>query len=207
VNYLDILNARFACKKFDNTKQISDKDKKIILEAARLSPSSFGLEPWQFVVISDGSLREKLKPACWGQNQITDASFIVVTLSRMAHNFRPNSEFVLNRIARKNFPEEMQQAYLDRVQGYLSIEDTTEWAKRQCYIALTNMLNAAQSLAISSCPMEGYEEENVTAILRDNTNLDLSTFELSGVIAAFGYSSMEQPEKLRAPVSEVVIEI
>jgi len=207
MNYLDILNKRFACKRFDDSRKISDQDKQIILEAGRLSPSSFGLEPWQFVLIKDADLRTQLKPACWDQAQITDSSFIIIILNRAAYHFRPNSPYVLKKIARRQLPEAMQKAYESRVQGYLSVENTREWTKRQCYIALSNMLNAAQSLGISSCPIEGYESEKVIEILKNRTSIDFGKFELSGVICAFGYSAMEQPKKYRAPMDEIAVEI
>ena len=110
-------------------------------------------------MIQDDKLREKLKPACWNQSQITYSSFIVIILSRKAHNFRGKSDYVRQKVSRRNLSQEMQDTYLGLVQNYLSVEDTDAWAKRQCYIALTNLLNAAQSLGISSCPIEGFEAE------------------------------------------------
>ncbi|WP_018300367.1 NAD(P)H-dependent oxidoreductase [Fangia hongkongensis] len=207
MNYLDILNARFACKKFDPTRSVSKEDKAFILEAGRLSPSSFGLEPWKFVAISNKALREQLKPHCWGQPQITDSSFIVVILSRLGHNFRGKTDYVAEKIARRKLPQEMQDAYAERVTVHLSAEETTQWAKRQCYIALSNMLNAAQSLGISSCPIEGFYPEEVKAVLEKETNIDFKDFDISGAICAFGYSAMERPEKFRSSKEEVIIEI
>ncbi|WP_192484146.1 MULTISPECIES: NAD(P)H-dependent oxidoreductase [Cysteiniphilum] len=207
MNYIELLEQRFACKKFDSTRKISAKDKAFILEAGRLSPSSFGLEPWQFVVIQDDKLREKLKPACWSQSQITDSSFVVIILSRKAHNFRGKSDYVRQKVSRRNLPQEMQDTYLGLVQNYLSVEDTDAWAKRQCYIALTNLLNAAQSLGISSCPIEGFEAENVKKVLDEYKQINFDDFDFSGVMCAFGYSAMDLPKKFRAASTEVIIEI
>lgn len=207
MKYLDLLNNRFACKKFDVTKQVSEENKNIILEAARLSPSSFGLEPWKFLVIKDMPLRKKLKPLCWDQPQIVDSSFIVIILSRLAHNFRSSSEFLKQKIARKNLPEDMQTFYINLITNFLTIENTGDWAKRQCYIPLSNMLNAAQSLGISSCPIEGFEAEHVKQLLIKEANIDFTDFGFSGAMATFGYKNMVQPEKLRESTQVLFEEI
>ena len=77
-NYLESLKWRYATKKFDSQKQISEEDLKTLLEAIRLSPSSYGLQPYHIFIIKDIELREKLKAASWGQSQITDASHLIV---------------------------------------------------------------------------------------------------------------------------------
>ncbi|MCF6766930.1 NAD(P)H-dependent oxidoreductase [Thiotrichales bacterium 19S11-10] len=203
MDYIELLNKRYACKSYDETKKVSLEDENIILEAARLSPSSFGLEPWKLVVIHDQALREKLKPACWNQPQITTCSFLVIILSRAPHNFRGATDYVKAQVARKDYPEEMQTNYLNMVGNFMMGVETNEWAKRQCYIALSNMLNAATSLGINSTPMEGFEPENITKILKEETNVNLDDFNVC-VISAFGYRSDEQPVKVRAPKNEVI---
>ena len=83
---LETHQTRFACKTFESSKTIEKEDLEFILEVARLSPSSVGLEPWKFMVVQEKTLREKLKPLCWNQNQITDASELIVILSRTKEN-------------------------------------------------------------------------------------------------------------------------
>ena len=80
MTFLDAINSRHACKAFDPQRTINTADQALILEFGRMSPSSFGCEPWHFLVINDLALREKLRPACWDQPQITQASFVVVYL-------------------------------------------------------------------------------------------------------------------------------
>lgn len=206
MNYIDLLNKRYACKSYDETKKVSLSDEHTILEAGRLSPSSFGLEPWKFVVIKDQNLREKLKPACWNQPQITSCSFLVIILSRAAHNFRGATDYVKSQIKRKNLSDDMQINYLNMIGNFVMGVETNEWAKRQCYIALSNMLNAATSLNINSTPIEGFEPETITKILRSETNLNLDDFNVC-VLGAFGYSNMVQPTKFRAPLEEITIQI
>lgn len=203
MNYIELLNHRFACKIFDENKTISADNEHIILEAARLSPSSFGLEPWKLLVIKNKELRERLKPACWNQNQITQSQFLVIFLSRNAQNFRGQTDYVKEKVSRKKLPQEMQDGYLNMIGNFMMGVETTEWAKRQCYIALSNMLNAAKSIEIDSCPIEGFSPEDVTKILRENTTINLDDFNVC-VMAAFGYANMQQPPKFRAKKEDII---
>ncbi|MCF6776721.1 NAD(P)H-dependent oxidoreductase [Thiotrichales bacterium 19X7-9] len=205
MSYLDLLHNRYACKKFDETKIITPEDEATILEAARLSPSSFGLEPWKLVVIHNKELRKKLLPACWNQPQITTSNFLVVILSRASHNFRGPTDYIKQKVAAKGFPDKVQEGYIDVIGNFIMGVETNEWAKRQCYIALSNMINAATSLGINSCPLEGFEPENVTKILEDEKNLNLDDFNVC-VLCAFGYSAMEKPQQQFRSNQEDVIE-
>jgi len=82
-NFTKALNFRHACKVFDDTKKISDEDMKFILESARKSPSSFGMEGWKFLVITNEELKAKLRPACWDQIQLTSCSHLVIALTNI----------------------------------------------------------------------------------------------------------------------------
>jgi nitroreductase len=79
--FMEAMDFRHACKIFDDTKKVSSEDMNYILEAGRKSPSSFGMEPWKFLVITNDDLKEKLKPFCWNQPQITTCSHLVVILA------------------------------------------------------------------------------------------------------------------------------
>ncbi|WP_299804864.1 nitroreductase family protein, partial [Sulfuricurvum sp. RIFOXYD2_FULL_44_160] len=76
--FLDAMKFRHACKVFDGEKQIPAEEFESLLEVARTSPSSFGMEPWRMIVIRNPALRKALKSACWNQNQITECSELVV---------------------------------------------------------------------------------------------------------------------------------
>jgi nitroreductase len=198
--FTDILSFRHACKLFDANKKISKEDEQAIIEFGRLSPSSFGIEPWHFLVINDLALREKLKPACWQQAQVTTSSFVVVYLSYLPYNFRTNNAVIKQRLWRRSLEEERYQQYSRRVADYLSEQNTGEWAKRQTYIALANMMTGAASLGIDSCPIEGFESEAVKAVLADH--VDWLKYDLV-VLAAFGYRVNEQPAKIREPLESI----
>lgn len=201
MNFLNALQYRHACKIFDENKKISEENQNLIIEFGRLSPSSFGLEPWHFLVISNDKLREQMRGACWNQIQITSSSFIVVFLSYLPHFFRGETEFLKQRLHRRCPEEEKFKFYLNLVMTYLTAQNTEEWAKRQTYLALSNMLTGAASLGIDSCPIEGFEAEKLKPILADYVNWN----DLSPVaIAAFGYRLNEQSKKIRENTSSVV---
>src|SRR5574344_3046239 len=79
--FIEAMDFRHACKVFDDTKKISEEDMKYILEVGRKSPSSFGQEPWKFLVITNEELKAKIRPFCWDQVQVTSCSHLVVILA------------------------------------------------------------------------------------------------------------------------------
>ena len=201
--FQEAMDFRHACKVFDDTKKISEDDLTYILEAGRKSPSSFGMEGWKFLVITNEELKAKLRPFCWDQVQITSCSHLVVVLAAI-ENVKPESGIPAKRFARRNMPQEKQDFYLkvyaDHLKDTLSSDSNIlDWTARQTYIALGNMMTAAAIKGIDSCPIEGFELEQVEEILE----LDKSKFKLS-VICPFGYRINEQSKQLRLPLDEVV---
>ncbi len=96
---LDAFHYRFACKEFDTTKKMSDEDFQFILETARLSPSSFGFEPWKLLVVENKELREALMPLSWGaQTQLPTADKFVILLARTKEALAPESEYIQNHL-------------------------------------------------------------------------------------------------------------
>ena len=194
---------RHACKVFDETKKISSEDMLIILESGRTSPSSFGMEAWKFVVITNPTLKAKLKPACWDQAQITSCSHLVVILAGI-DSLKPQSGEVEQRFSRRDMPQEKLDFYLGLYSSHLektlsSDENIYSWSAKQTYIAAANMMTSAAVLGIDSCPIEGFEKEKVEEILE----LDTSKYQLSMVLP-FGYRLNEQSEQLRLSLEEVV---
>ncbi len=194
---------RHACKLFDDTKTIPGETMHYILEAGRTSPSSFGMEPWKFLVVSNDALKEKLRPLCWNQPQITTCSHLVIILAAI-ESVRPQSGIPQKRFARRPLPPEKIDAYIDLYENFLadtlsSDEKTYCWTARQCYIALANMMTAAAYEKIDSCPIEGFEKEKVEALLE----IDTTQYQVA-VISAFGYRVNPQSEQIRLPFEEVV---
>ena len=205
MNYLEILKFRHACKIFDESKKISAGEFDFILEAGRLSPSSTGLEQWDFLVVQNKELREKIKAVSWNQAQITSCSHLVVILAKIKE-IKVGSSYVDKMIARRADKEpEMiaarQKFYNDFLLSNFKNDDelTFQWSHEQCMIAATNMMNAAASLGIDSCPIEGFDRHALNEIL----GLDESEKRVA-IVVPFGYRLNPQPEKYRRQRSEVV---
>jgi len=202
-NFSKAMDFRHACKIFDETKQINDEEMRYILEAGRKSPSSFGMEGWKFLVITNEALKEKLRPVCWDQVQITSCSHLVIILAAI-DSVKVESGEVKKRFSRRNMPQESLDFYMDIYAKHLektlsSDENIYHWTSKQSYIALGNMMTAAAYIGIDSCPIEGFEKEKVEEILE----LDTSKYQLS-VLVPFGYRLNEQPTQLRLPFDEVI---
>ncbi len=211
----DVIGAfqfRHACKKFDAEKKISAEDFDLILEAGRLSPSSFGFEPWRFVVIQNPDLRNKLREASWGaQGHLPTASHYVAILCRK-NDMRFDSDFIRHFMRDiQKLPDEMAQRKRDRYRTFQehdlrlleSPRALFDWACKQAYIALGNMMTAAAMIGIDSCAIEGYDQEAAEKILSDAGVLDLDQFGLA-VMVAFGFRVSPQPPKTRQSNEEVI---
>ncbi len=201
--FMEAMDFRHACKTFDDTKKISDEDINYILEVGRKSPSSFGQEPWKFLVITNEELKAKLKPYCWDQPQITTCSHLVVILAAI-DDVRPQSGMVEKKLGRKGFPEDKLKFYLGIYSSHLKDTLSSEaniysWTARQTYIALGNMMTAAAIKGIDSCPIEGYEKDNVEKVL----GIDTSKYQVS-VICPFGYRINEQSLQIRDDFDSIV---
>ncbi|MFL6517533.1 MAG: NAD(P)H-dependent oxidoreductase [Bacillus sp. (in: firmicutes)] len=211
----EIINAfqfRHATKRFNPEKKISDDDFDFILEAGRLSPSSVGFEPWQFLVIQNQELREKLREVSWGaQGQLPTASHFMLILART--DVRYDSGYVIDHLKNvKNMPEEVIQNAQVR---YKSFQETDlpmldneralyDWSCRQTYIALANMMTAAALIGIDSCPIEGFDYQAVNKILKKEGLLDDRHLRVS-VMAEFGYREAEPHRpKTRKQLDQIV---
>ncbi|WP_179375775.1 NAD(P)H-dependent oxidoreductase [Winogradskyella wichelsiae] len=194
----DILNAfnfRHATKEFDATKKVSDEDMKFILETAHLSPSSFGFEPWHFIVVQDKELRELLKPVAWGAPlKLDTASHFVLGLSMKAPMVKHDSEYIMHMMKDvKQLPQEVIEKYSTFYKEFQERDfdlDTDkklfDWSSKQTYIALGNMMTAAALIGIDSCPIEGFHQEKAEALLKDKFGVDTDKYGLS-FMTAFGY--------------------
>lgn len=207
---LDAFNFRHATKRFDANKKISESDFNTILEAGRLSPSSLGLEPWKFVVIQNREIRDKLKAISWGaQGQLDTASHFVLILARK--NVTSQSDYVQHMIRNvKKYSEASIPATekkFDDFQTNFHINDNDQslldWARKQTYIALGNMMTSAALLNIDSCPIEGFDLDAVTQFLTDEGIIDEARFAPS-VMVAFGYRETEPKDKVRQTQDDIV---
>ena len=166
---LQQLNWRYATKKFDSTKKISATDWAVLEQALILTASSYGLQPWKFIVVTDPALKAKLRPASWNQSQVEDCSHLVVFAAQQDITEADVDRFVA-RIA------EVRGATIESLAGYkgFMMGDLVngprhaiiqEWAARQTYIAMGNLLTSAAVLGIDTCPFEGIEPAKYDDIL------------------------------------------
>ncbi|MFT6935675.1 MAG: nitroreductase [Maribacter sp.] len=178
---------RYATKKFDSTKKISTDEISLLLEATRLSASSYGLQPYHVFVITDSQIREKLKPVSWGQSQITDASHLIVFANQTDFAGELVDNYIKNVAVTRNIPSETLKGYSDFAKSKivnLPVKTKEEWTAKQVYLALGNLMQAAAELKIDTCPMEGFEAEAYDTILNlGGKNLTTS------VVVPIGYRS------------------
>jgi nitroreductase len=166
---LNRLRWRYATKQFDATRKIPADDWRTLEESLVLTPSSFGLQPWRFVVVTDQATKDKLVPVSWDQRQVADASHVVVLAIRKNLG-RADVDRYLARMAEvRDVTPESLDAFRNVLLGFLSQPpdkfDADAWAARQVYIALGQFMTSAALLGIDTCPMEGIEPTRYDAIL------------------------------------------
>ncbi len=196
MNFLDILRRRYACKRFDGSK-LSAKEITFILECGRLSPSSFGMEPWRFLVIESQKIKEDLQPLCWNQPQITTCSHLVII--KGDKEVVQDREYVRAMFERRGLDEAATNAYIQRYFSFLAKIDIGCWVGKQCYIAAANMMSGAASIDVDSCPIEGFDPQK----LHDYFHTDTQKEEIL-LLIAFGHCATEPPPKKRLPLEKIV---
>lgn len=184
-NFITDANWRYATKKFDTSKKISNEDLATLKEAIRLSASSYGLQPYKVIIVENPELRAKLQPAAWGQSQITEASHLVVFANIVDFGEEEIDAYFKDLTETRNIPMEAVQGYADFMKSKvisLPAETKNTWTSKQTYLALGNLLNAAAELKIDVTPMEGFDPAQFNEIL------GLEKLGLSAVlVAAVGY--------------------
>ena len=202
-SFMEAMDFRHACKVFDDTKKINDEDLKYILEIGRKSPSSFGMEPWKFLVITNDELREKIRPLCWNQPQITTSSHLVIILAAI-EDVKPESGTPLRKFSRRTMPQEKLDFYTNKYAEHLketlsTDENVFAWTSRQTYLALGNMMTGAAIRGIDTCPIEGFEKEPLEELLE----LDTKKYQVACVLG-LGYRANPQSSQLREDLNTVV---
>ena len=186
---VDKLNWRYATKKFDSSKKVSEEDLETLLEAARLTASSYGLQPYEIYVIEDTDVRQKLRKASYDQPQITDASYLIVLANKPTFNETMIDDYIANIKAIRGvskedlegFSQTMKSTLLDLPDAYKNT-----WTSNQTYIVLGNLMTVASEMKIDTCPMEGFDKDKYNEIL-GLTDKDLN----AAVVLAVGYRSAD----------------
>jgi len=186
---LDALRWRYATKQFDSARKIPAETWDAIEESLVLTPSSFGLQPWRFLIINDPDVRERLRPESWNQPQVTDASHFLVLAARTDVG-KDDIDAWISRMAgvQGRTPEDFSPLK-GMIAGFaetMSREARHAWNMRQTYIALGQLMTTAAVLGIDACPMEGISTAAYDRIL----GLEQSGYA-TVVACALGYRSAD----------------
>jgi nitroreductase len=210
---IEAYHFRHACKVFDGDRKIPDEEFQTILETGRLSPSSFGFEPWKFLVVQDRQLREKLKSVTWGaQGTLPTASHFVIILARKQPTLLSGSDYIthmmydIHKIPETQAEQRRAKYRTFQEDDFRLLESeraTFDWACKQGYIVLGNMMTTAAMLGIDSCAIEGFRAEALERIMAEEFNIDISVFGVA-VMAAFGYRVDAPKSKTRQSLEEIV---
>ncbi|WP_116105984.1 NAD(P)H-dependent oxidoreductase [Lewinella sp. IMCC34191] len=208
MEFLESLQWRYATKRFDTDRQVSDEDVRKLQEAVNLAATSFGLQPFRVMVVQDPELKEQLRTASYNQPQLTESSHVFVFCA-MKEMPPEHIDAYMDRTAEvHDVPREQLNDYASYMKGSVagkSVESIEAWNKRQVYIALGTLLAAAAEMRIDTCPMEGFDAGEYDRIL-GLTERGLT----ATVIAPVGYRSQEDATqhkaKVRVPLEEMFLE-
>jgi nitroreductase len=197
-NFIENQKWRYATKKFDASKKVSEAEFEILKEAIQLSTSSYGLQLYKVFIIENPEIRAKLQPVSWGQSQIVDASHLLVFANIVDVNDQHIDEYIQNIANTRGLSVEDLKGYADFMKSKivpLPLDKKSVWTSKQTYLALANLMNAAAELKIDVTPMEGFEPEQYNEILGFNA-LGLN----ASLVAAVGYRHEEDATQHYAKV-------
>lgn len=201
------LSWRYATKAFDPTRAIPPAIWEALLDSLVLTPSSYGLQPWKFLIVDDPALRAALRPKSWGQAQVEQCAHLVVILGRTAMAEADIDRLIAATSATRGVPAAALDGYRgmmlkDLIHGPRS-QVVADWAARQCYIALGQFMLACAELGVDTCPMEGFEPAAYDQILGL-----AGTGYHAVVVCPVGYRAADDKyaalPKVRFPRSEVI---
>ena len=205
MTHLGIMNFRHACKIFDENKKVGKADFEAILQAGVLAPSYMGLEHWDFLVVQNRALREKIREKSWNQPQITTCSHLVAITAKIKE-FKAGAGYITQAINRRPFESDEKRAatlkfYEDAIAKIFKNDDEAifHWSHAQCMFAALAMMNEAASRGIDSCPMEGFDRAALGEILGLKWNE-----RRVALLVPFGYRVNPQPKKIRRKMDDVV---
>lgn len=197
---------RYATKKFD-TRALPAATWAAIRESLVQTPSSYGLQPWRFIVVENPAVRAKLKPVSWDQTQVTDASHLIVFARRTEMTEDDINRHVSRILSVRGLPADKLEPYRQMMLGGVvkgkDLAGQREWSGRQCYIALGQLMACAAVLEVDTCALEGIDPAKYDEIL----GLKGSGYE-TVVACAVGYRAADdayaQAAKVRFPAENVV---
>jgi nitroreductase len=189
------ISTRNACRRF-TSQQVQYESLRVVLEAGRLAPSGFGLEPWRFLVVQEASLREQVAEACFGQAPAATAPVLIVLVA-LVEALRPDSGFVKRQLeaeAGDGDPAPIMQTYRE----FYTSADIAPWAAGQCQIAAAFMMLEAVHQQLATCPIGGFDEQKLAVAL------NLPPGEKPALVLALGYCADKQGTRRRRAFAEVI---
>jgi nitroreductase len=204
---IQALEWRYATKGFDPLRKIPVDLWRTLEEALVLSPSSFGLQPWKFLVVTDPAVRTRLRAASWGQPQIEECSHLVVFTARRTMQMEDIERLVARVAEVRGVSVASLASYRDTMAGSLLrgplAAMVEQWTAKQTYLALGNFLTCAATLGVDACPMEGLEPAKYDEILGL-----AETGYYSLMVCAAGYRRPDDAyaklAKVRFPLEQVI---
>ena len=209
MSIIEKLQWRYATKKFDTAKKLSDDKVSILKEAFNLTALSYGLQTLKMVVVEDKTLRETLVKTSYGQRQVADAShLLVLCIQTKIDNDDVDEHFETIKDIR-NTPDTVLASFKGQLKSTIESMPTEKkvgWATKQAYIALGNLMTVCAVEGIDSCPMEGFIPAELDKALK------LDEHGISSVLLLpVGYRAEDDMfadfKKVRKPVSKTVIEL
>ena len=209
MNTLESLNCRYATKKFDANRTLTDVQVDQLLEAGNLAASSYGLQPYKLLVIKNQDLQDQLVAHSYNQRQVADASHVIVIAARTD----VNADYISAYSDRVEKTRGLDAGTMDASKdvmlgtiGKLSPEDLFQWSAKQTYIVLGTMMAAAAQMEIDTCPMEGFVPAKYDELL------DLESKNLRSVLVLpVGYraedDAAQHQKKVRLPLDEIVVQV
>jgi nitroreductase len=195
---LTALSGRFSCRQFKN-EPVAEAELDRVLEAGRIAPSAFGMEPWRFVVVASAAAKDKVAAACFGQAPAVTAP-VLIAIVAMVDALAPDSAFVEERLIAEAGgppPQELRDMY----RGFHAQVEPKSWAIAQCNFAAAQMMAQATSLGLATCPMGGFDEAALAKAL------ELAKGEAPALVLALGHCALAQGERWRRGMGEILARV
>ena len=208
-NILDALEWRYAVKKFDDKASLTEQQILEVKKVFNLSASSYGLQPYKMIVVQNPELKEKLVPASFGQQQISQSAAILVFAVRTDFGMDYIDQFFKDMSTKRQIPLENLERYKNFINGSFankSEDEISSWATKQVYLTMGHMLASLAALQIDACPMEGLDPQAYDKIL------DLDAKHLKTIIAMpIGVRAPDDASatalKVRKDLSDIIIDL
>lgn len=201
MNHLEALSRRYSVKKFNPEKIVPQETLLNILEAGKLTASSLGLQPYEIIIVESKEMREKLIPAFYNPSQISTCSHLIVIISKKTIDERYIQNYFKHISDVRSIPMDDLIPFKNSISNHIEQKNEDEvfnWAEKQSYIVLANLMYAAAMEEVDTCPMEGFKQDKIDEIL----GIDIDKEKVT-VTLALGYRSEDDDfqhlKKIRKP--------